>query len=65
MKDPVSLEEFVEKVKQKKAELGITDEMIAAARNSGWNRSKEKRELLARIQERCKNLDIDPYPANF
>lgn len=65
MQEPVELNKFLEQVKQRKQELGITDEMIEQLRNSGTRRTQEKRELLARIQQRCRDLGLDPYKANF
>ena len=65
MKPARTLEEIQEEIEARKHELGITDEMIAAARNSGVGRTRLKREQLARIQERARAAGLEPYPAKF
>jgi uncharacterized membrane protein YebE (DUF533 family) len=60
-----SLEAFLQSVEDRKRALGITDEMIAAARNDGTRRTPEKREMLGRIQQRAKAAGIEPLAAKF
>jgi hypothetical protein len=60
-----SLEAFLQEVEDRKRALGITDEMIVAARNTGERRTPEKREALARLQERAKAAGVEPLPAKF
>ncbi len=57
--------EYLKRMAIRKAELGITEAEIAAARNSGANRTPEKRELLARIAERAKRAGKTPLPARY
>jgi hypothetical protein len=56
---------FVQRVEDRKQSLGVTDEDVARARNSGRRRTSQKRELLARTQERARNSGLEPIPANF
>ncbi len=65
MREIHSLQEFIEAVEARKRALGITDEDIARARNSGRQRTPEKREFLAQIQERARDRGVEPIPANF
>jgi hypothetical protein len=50
------LRTFLAGVAKRKAALGIvdTEELTASLRNSGANRTEEKRELLSRIEARAK-----------
>jgi hypothetical protein len=52
-------------IAERKRELGVTDEAVATARNSGTRRTREKRELLQRIQARARAAGVEPLPANF
>ncbi len=61
----MDLSVFVQAVENRKRSVGITDEMIAGARNSGERRTAEKREMLACIQERARNSGLEPIPANY
>jgi len=65
MRQAISLQAFARAVEARKAELGITDARIAAARNSGAARTDEKRAQLARIQARARAAGLEPYPAKF
>jgi hypothetical protein len=61
----VELSFFVQAVESRKLSYGITDERIADARNTGERRTPEKREMLARIQQRASARGVDAMPANF
>lgn len=52
----VSLDEFLARIRERKAALGIVDrpELTDAMRNSGERRSSRKRAMLARIDERAR-----------
>ena len=65
MRQAVSLQDFLRAVAVRKAELGITDARIEAARNSGRTRTQAKRDQLARIQARARAAGLEPYPAKF
>ena len=65
MRRAKSLQAFLQEVDDRKRALGITDELIASARNNGDRREPEKREMLARIQERAKAAGVKPMPAKF
>lgn len=62
---PILFCDFAKEIEQRKKDLGITDDMIENARNSGKFRTKEKREFLKRIQQRAKDAGLTPYKANF
>jgi hypothetical protein len=51
-------------IARRRAELGMTDHDDWLMRNSGENRTPEKRELLRRIAERCRAAGIEPSLAN-
>jgi hypothetical protein len=59
------LEAFKQSVEARKKELGVTAEDFVRPRNSGRRRTREKREFLARIQERARDRGLDPLPAKF
>ena len=61
----VLLTEFVQGVEDRKQSLGVTDAMVELTRNRGQHRTPEKREQLARIQERARNSGLEPIPASF
>lgn len=65
MREIDSLQEFIEAVDARKRALGVTDDDIARARNSGRRRTAEKREFLEQIQERARERGVEPLPANF
>ena len=60
-----SLEAFIQAVEDRKRSLGITEEMIADARDGGDWRTPEKRETLARIQGRARRSGMEPLKAHF
>jgi hypothetical protein len=60
-----SLSVFVREIEDRKRSLGITDEMIASARNTGECRTPEKREVIARMQERARDAGLEPMAAKF
>jgi hypothetical protein len=61
----LSLSALTQGVEDRKRSLGITDAMVELARNSGQRRTPEKREQLARVQERARARGLEPIPANF
>jgi hypothetical protein len=61
----VSSQSFAQAVEARKRSLGVTDEVIARARNSGQRRAPEKRALIARTQARAILAGVEPLPANF
>jgi hypothetical protein len=61
----VDIQSFVQAVEDRKRALGITDEMVLRARNSGQRRTPEKRDALARVQERARKQGLEPMAANF
>jgi hypothetical protein len=61
----VRLQDFIQAVEDRKRSLGIGDEVLLAARNSGERRTPEKREMLARIRERARKAGLEPLPAKF
>ncbi len=65
MRGVVSVAAFVQAVEARKRALGVTDEMIAAGRNSGRRRTPEKRRQLAAIQDRARKAGLTPLAANF
>jgi hypothetical protein len=65
MRRAKSLQAFLQEIEDRKRALGITDAMIVSARNNGERRTPEKRELLARTQERAKAAGVEPLPAKF
>jgi len=60
-----SLPAFLREVDDRKRALGITDATIVSARNTGDRRTPQKREMLARVQERARNAGLPPLPAKF
>jgi hypothetical protein len=60
-----SFSQLTAKVAERRRELGITDETIIAARNSGRRRTEAKRELLRRIQERARAAGVRPFQATY
>jgi hypothetical protein len=65
MRQLESLSAFVQAVENRKVSLGITEDTIARARNNGSRRTPEKREQLAKIQDRAREAGLKPLPANF
>ena len=65
MRQAISLQDFARAIEARKAELGITEARIAAARNNGTTRTDAKRAQIARIQARARAAGLEPYPANF
>lgn len=61
----VDLPAFVRDVAGRKTALGITDDTIIRARNSGARRTPEKCEMLARMRQRAEAAGLEPLPANF
>lgn len=61
----IDFTEWARYVDQRKADLGITEADDEMFRNSGLRRTPEKREMLARIAERCHKAGIDPLPGNY
>lgn len=62
-----TLEDFLEGIRQRKAELGIVDalERTEAMRNKGARRTEEKRAMLARVDERARQAGITPLKAYY
>jgi len=65
MRKVESLSAFLREIDDRKRALGITDEMIAGARNNGERRTAEKRVALTRIQERALKADVKPLAAKI
>ena len=61
----MSVQTFVRAVETRKRALGVTDEDIALARNSGQRRTPAKRALIARTQDRALAAGLKPLEANF
>ncbi len=65
MRRMVDASAFVQAVEARKRALGLSDEAIEAARNSGRRRTPAKREQISRIQERARAAGMQPLAANF
>jgi hypothetical protein len=61
----VSLPAFIRGVEERKQSLGVTGEKLEGARNSGQRRTPQKREQLARVQQRARHSGLEPIAANF
>lgn len=61
----MSAGEFALAVQARKIACGLQDEDVAAARNSGRRRTPEKRQQIARIQDRARAAGLEPLAANF
>lgn len=62
---PTGLRDLRAQVREAKALLGINEDQIADARNSGANRTPEKRDFLDRINKRALAAGEAPVPANY
>jgi hypothetical protein len=60
-----SLSDFLRNIDDRKRALGITDETIVGARNTGERGTPAKRQMLARIQERARRAFVEPLAADF
>lgn len=65
MRGVISVAAFIQAVEARKRALGVTDEIIDAARNSGRRRTPEKRRQLAEMQDRARKAGQKPLAANF
>ena len=65
MRRMVDASAFVQAVEARKRAVGLSDDTIAEARNSGRRRTPAKRELISRIQERARSAGLEPLAANF
>lgn len=63
----ISLFDLLNGIRQRKADLGITDtpERTEAMRNDGHRRTARKRTVLARIDERARTAGATPLKANY
>lgn len=63
----ISLSDFLNGIRQRKADLGITDtpERTEAMRNDGSRRTARKRAMLARIDDRARAAGVPPLKANY
>ena len=59
-----SVQDFIAAIEARKRELGITETMIEAARNSGQPRTPAKRALLRTMRERAMGQGLKPYVAH-
>jgi hypothetical protein len=63
----VELHAYLARVAERKAALGLvdTEEWTASLRNSGENRTEEKRELLRRIEARAVAAGRPPIVSRY
>jgi hypothetical protein len=61
----MTIQQITALIQARKRDLGITDEQIERARNSGERRTPEKRAILARQRKRATLAGLEPYPANY
>lgn len=63
----ISLSDFLNGIRQRKADLGIIDtpERTEAMRNDGSRRTARKRAILARIDDRAHAAGVPPLKANY
>jgi hypothetical protein len=56
---------FLAILAERKRLLEVEDSAYARARNTGGQRTPEKRELLRRIRRRARQAGAEPFEANF
>jgi hypothetical protein len=63
----IRLEDLLARIEARKKALGMTDTPaeVEALRNSGLNRTPEKRELLRRMEQRAIEAGVKPVPAHY
>jgi|GEM_PF-2976479 len=60
-----SLSAFAKEIEDRKRSLGISDDAIRLARNTGERRSSAKRALLAAMRQRALDHGLEPLAAQF
>jgi hypothetical protein len=58
----MTIQQITALIQARKRDLGITDEQIERARNSGERRTPEKRAILARQRKRATLAGLEPFP---
>ncbi|RSU54116.1 hypothetical protein DAH51_20435 [Sphingobium yanoikuyae] len=63
----ITLSDLLAGIRDRKVQLGIVDtpECTEAMRNKGCNRTLQKRAMLARINVRARDADVEPLKAYF
>ncbi len=59
------LSAFVRDIEDRKRSIGITDDAIRLARNTGERRAPAKREMLAAMRQRALDHGLEPVAAHF
>jgi hypothetical protein len=60
-----SLSDFIQNVEDRKRSIGVTEDAIRRARNTGELRTPAKREMLAAMRQRALEQGLEPIEANF
>ena len=62
----IDMQAHLERVRARKAELGIDDEALTdSLRNDGSRRTPDKRDLLVRIEARARAAGQEPLKTNY
>lgn len=65
MADEDDFSDLLQRIRARRAALGITELDDEACRNTGRRRTADKRAFLQRIAQRCREAGVEPLKAAF